>query len=471
MDFLLPLWNPFIVHPLMAGLRALATPLEAVVSPGLAGGLAIILFTIIIRLLLLPLSLTQVRSQKAQMAIQPELKALQKKFKGDREGLARAQMALYKERGVNPAAGCLPLVVQLPILFGMYAAMLQLSTQGLTLDQVQTRQLELGRVTYAATRPGEPQPRNQFVLATLRVVPRAASPITLELPQDAASVAVNGTPLLEAQGTQGLTLTPGQPTPNTNPPNTPNGRASIFLRPGGERNPDGTLNRNVPVEVGTPYLVEIEVNAPQTRVTAAAVAVTYDPGVLEVQAVDTPPLEDLAFKSDFLGLPSLGEPDLIYVGGFGIPGLLLLLMTITSFLSQRMVSMPTEDPQQQAMMRSMAFMPLLYLFFFLSTPAGLVLYWLVSNLFTMVQQYFVTGLGLLGGDLQRLTGRDFQPAWAHVGGAPGPSQSKNGVVRDGRADLAADELDESTPAERQRAAADARRTRPASGKGRKRGKR
>src|SRR5204863_892057 len=128
--------NPFIVHPLEQGLRLLATPLEGVVGPGAAGGLAIILFTIFLRLVLVPLSLVQIRSQRAQMAIQPEVKAIQRKFKCDREGLARAEMALYKERGINPAAGCLPLVIQMPILFGMYAAMSQLATVGLTLDQV-----------------------------------------------------------------------------------------------------------------------------------------------------------------------------------------------------------------------------------------------------------------------------------------------------------------------------------------------
>ena len=71
-------------------------------------------------------------------------------------------------------------------------------------------------------------------------------------------------------------------------------------------------------------------------------------------------------------------------------------MTITSFVSQRMTTMPTEDPQQQAMMRSMAFMPLMYLFFFVNTPAGLVLYWLTSNVFSMFQQYFTVGLACWG---------------------------------------------------------------------------
>src|SRR6266480_3733296 len=142
------------------------------VGPGAAGGLAIILFTIFLRLVLVPLSLVQIRSQRAQMAIQPEVKAIQRKFKGDREGLARAQMALYKERGINPAAGCVPLLIQMPILFGMYAAMNQLATMGMTLDQTMISQAQPGQVTYAAQRRAEPLPYNQFVLAEVQVVPR-----------------------------------------------------------------------------------------------------------------------------------------------------------------------------------------------------------------------------------------------------------------------------------------------------------
>src|SRR5437868_8303994 len=151
----------------MRGLEFVATPLLGLMPAGVAGALAIILFTIILRAVLLPLSLVQIRSQRAQMAIQPEMKTIQRKFKGDREGLARAQMALYKERGINPAAGCLPLLIQMPILFGMYAAMSQLATVGLTLDQITLAQNAPGQIVYAADRHSEPLPFNQFVLARL----------------------------------------------------------------------------------------------------------------------------------------------------------------------------------------------------------------------------------------------------------------------------------------------------------------
>src|SRR5438477_8095091 len=171
----------------MRGLEFVAAPLLGVVSAGVAGGLAIIIFTIFLRLILLPLSLVQIRSQRAQMAIQPEMKGIQRKFKGDREGLARAQMALYKERGINPAAGCLPLVIQMPILFGMYAAMSQLATVGLTLDQVTQSQIQSGQVVYAAERHTDPLPYNQFVLAELHVVPHGTNPITISVDQSQSS--------------------------------------------------------------------------------------------------------------------------------------------------------------------------------------------------------------------------------------------------------------------------------------------
>src|SRR5437870_4854263 len=165
----------------MRGLEFVAAPLLGVVPAGVAGALAIILFTIILRAVLVPLSLVQIRSQRAQMAIQPEVKAIQKKFKGDREGLARAQMALYKERGINPAAGCVPLLIQMPILFGMYAAMNQLATQGMTLDQVLTNQAQPSQIIYAAERRQEPLPFNQFVLTRFQVTPDTDTPIELRI--------------------------------------------------------------------------------------------------------------------------------------------------------------------------------------------------------------------------------------------------------------------------------------------------
>ena len=86
-------------------------------------GIAIILLTLAISLVLFPLTLKQTRSMKAMQEIQPEVKRLQKELKGDKEELNKELMALYQERGVNPAAGCLPLIVQMPIWFGLFSVL------------------------------------------------------------------------------------------------------------------------------------------------------------------------------------------------------------------------------------------------------------------------------------------------------------------------------------------------------------
>jgi YidC/Oxa1 family membrane protein insertase len=83
-------------------------------------GVAIILLTLAVGVLLFPLTLKQTRSMRAMQKLQPELKRLQKEHAGDKPALQQATMALYKERGVNPAAGCLPLLLQMPIWFALY---------------------------------------------------------------------------------------------------------------------------------------------------------------------------------------------------------------------------------------------------------------------------------------------------------------------------------------------------------------
>jgi YidC/Oxa1 family membrane protein insertase len=84
--------------------------------------LAIVIFTVLVRLATYPLTLKQQRSTKAMQELQPELKKIQEKYKNDRERAAQAQWELYREHGVNPLAGCLVLIVQLPILLGLYRA-------------------------------------------------------------------------------------------------------------------------------------------------------------------------------------------------------------------------------------------------------------------------------------------------------------------------------------------------------------
>jgi YidC/Oxa1 family membrane protein insertase len=84
-------------------------------------GVAIILLTVLIRVILLPLGVKQIKSMQAMQAIQPKVKEIQKKYKGNKQKAQEETMKLYKESGVNPLGGCLPLLLQFPILISMYA--------------------------------------------------------------------------------------------------------------------------------------------------------------------------------------------------------------------------------------------------------------------------------------------------------------------------------------------------------------
>ena len=91
-------------------------------GPDWSWGLAIIGLTIIVRLVLFPLTWKQFSSAQSMQAIQPKIKELQKKYKNDRGKLQQETMQLYKEHRVNPFASCLPLLLQLPVFISLYAA-------------------------------------------------------------------------------------------------------------------------------------------------------------------------------------------------------------------------------------------------------------------------------------------------------------------------------------------------------------
>ena len=86
-------------------------------------GLAIIGVTILMKIILLPLTLKQDKSMKSMKKLQPELDKLKEKYKGDPKMLNQKTMELYQQHKVNPAGGCLPLLVQLPILWALFGVL------------------------------------------------------------------------------------------------------------------------------------------------------------------------------------------------------------------------------------------------------------------------------------------------------------------------------------------------------------
>jgi len=223
------IWNVILVWPIEHALLALTQAFGS-------AGLAIIIFTFAVRTLMLPLGIQQARSQKAMFRLQPQLREIQKRYAGDRTKQSQEQMRLYRESGVNPVAGCLPLVLQMPIWFALYSALINLGS-------------------------------------------------------------------------------------------------------------------------------------PERDIAAFQAAFLWIPNLAYTAQHATPPFDPL------------------YI--------LPVLSGITQWIVQRMSTMPSTDPQTQQMNRMMEFMPIMFVVFSFQVAQGLVLYWVVSNVYSFFQQYFLVGWGNL----------------------------------------------------------------------------
>jgi len=116
-------WNTYIVYPL----SQLITYVANLTNENF--GLAIIIVTLLIRLLILPLMIKQTKSSKAMQALQPEMQKLREKYSSKdqktQQKLQQETMALMQKHGVNPLAGCFPILIQMPILIGFYHAIMR----------------------------------------------------------------------------------------------------------------------------------------------------------------------------------------------------------------------------------------------------------------------------------------------------------------------------------------------------------
>lgn len=104
------------------------------IVPGADVGLAIIGLTVLIRLILFPLSLSAIKTQMVMRELEPELKAIREKFKEQKEELARRTMGIFKEKKINPFASFFLILIQLPIIIGLYLVLQNESTNGMVFD-------------------------------------------------------------------------------------------------------------------------------------------------------------------------------------------------------------------------------------------------------------------------------------------------------------------------------------------------
>ena len=127
MDFFGSLLDP-IVHLFQTGINVLYKMLTDAGFPNY--GAAIILLTIIIKMALYPLTVKQIKSMKGLQELQPKMKKLQDEYKNNPQLLQQEMAKLYESAGVNPLAGCLPLLVQMPILMAIYYALRDMTYVG-----------------------------------------------------------------------------------------------------------------------------------------------------------------------------------------------------------------------------------------------------------------------------------------------------------------------------------------------------
>ncbi len=119
------IFNLIFFAPVINILVVIYQGLSAIHIPG-ALGFSILILTVLIRVLVWPFMASQIKATKKMADLKPHLSALKEKHKGDKQAFASAQMALYKEHGVNPAGGCLPALVQIPVFIALYQSIINI---------------------------------------------------------------------------------------------------------------------------------------------------------------------------------------------------------------------------------------------------------------------------------------------------------------------------------------------------------
>jgi YidC/Oxa1 family membrane protein insertase len=119
----------FILDPLYAAVSGIMITIHKLLSPifgensGVTWSLSIMGLVVLIRIILIPLFVKQIKSQRAMTALQPQLKAIQNKYKDDRQKQSEEMMKLYKDHKTNPLASCFPILAQAPVMFALFTVL------------------------------------------------------------------------------------------------------------------------------------------------------------------------------------------------------------------------------------------------------------------------------------------------------------------------------------------------------------
>jgi YidC/Oxa1 family membrane protein insertase len=329
-----------LVDGLLKGLGSILSFFYGVIP---SYGLAIILLTVLVRVALFPLTWRQTRSMQAMQRLQPKLKELQRKHKGNRQKLNEEMMKLYKENQVNPLGGCLPLLLQLPVFISLYAVL-------------------RGTIAHAAI-PAEPIDAGALEEAVCRPTS-----------EPAATGTVSDQIVCEMAGGEQRTISiqAWRTNDRSQPIQTPGAYMGHCQALAGGDDREDFFRCSSPV--GISYLPQ-ESELRGRIITGETPFLGMELGCSPTQAISDEQIRQCA------------DPD-VQAGGFplvGYFGLVALMVFTTYFQTKQMQRRagPQAQPGQAAMTR---IMPLFLGFISLSIPTGVLLYWVTSNGIQIGQQ-------------------------------------------------------------------------------------
>jgi len=348
-------------------------------------GAAIVLLTIAVRLLLLPLTIKQTRSMQAMGRLQPKVKELQRKHKGDRQKLNEEMMKLYREHGANPLGGCLPLLLQLPVFFALYAV-LRAATPEIA---VPAEPVTFGAVEDAFCRPvGEPS-----ITGT--------APDQLECDTDGDGSFELSIPVAEWRERDGEPIRPRDVLTRCSPQRDGDDVEFLCQTPVGTGHlPEDSELFEAIIEDGEPFLgMYLSCSATQAQ-------------------------SDEAFRQC---APRGAEGNtLTLVGYYG----LIALMVLSTFYQTRQMQ-AVSGSQQPGAQTIGRIMPVFLGFISLSIPAGVLVYWVTTNLWQIGQQYVMIKKREAG-EQQAAASKPRAVEGDRQDPKPQPPPGKTGGRRDGR---------------------------------------
>lgn len=351
-------------------LRFLGAVLSAVYDVIPSYGLAIVILTLLVRVVLVPLTVKQIRSMTAMQRLQPELKRIQTKYKGDRQKMNEELMKLYREHGVNPLGGCFPLLMQAPVFIALYSVL-------------------------RAAVPVPAAPAAGTTLTPADLPPKNTICRPVEAPSAAVAPAVaTDTPLVcEVRlGDDGrveekaLSVTDARRDAVTGVPRGgPLPEFVTICDRIGEVSEDGqrVLRLGCRSPVGTGHLPKDESGGfkkgslgdaiVEERATFLGMHLACSP----TQASSRTTIRQCTAAKGAGTGPAL-------IGYY----LLIALMAGTTWYQQRQMAAQATGPQAKQMQMMGRIMPVFLAFISLSIPAGVIIYWIVSNVWTIGQQQF-----------------------------------------------------------------------------------